>query len=126
MPDWNARYLAGLAELPAFVALRGGELVGFASLRVHFARSAEVEVLAVRPDLHRQGIGRALLAHCEAWLRERGVVLLHVKTLAPSDPDPFYSRTRAFYHALGFEPLFESRAIWGPQNPALVSVKRIG
>jgi len=129
LPDWfgipesNAAYLQGLRELPAFVALRDGDVAGFASLRSHFERSAELEVLAVRPDQHRCGIGRALVLHCEGWLRARGFTVLHVKTLAPSHPDPFYARTRAFYLALGFEPVFETPALWGPENPALVSVK---
>lgn len=129
LPDWfgipesNASYLAGLRELAAFVAVRDGEVVGFASLRMHFERAAEVEVMAVRADLHRHGVGRALLDHCEGWLRARGVVVLHVKTLAPSHPDPFYARTRAFYRARGFEPVFETAALWGPDNPALISVK---
>ena len=102
---------------------RAERVVGFASLRVHYERSAEIEVMAVRPELHRGGVGRALLAHSEAWLRERGFAVLHVKTLAPSHPDPFYARTRAFYRALGFEPVFETPLLWGPENPALVSVK---
>ncbi|HXJ33014.1 MAG TPA: GNAT family N-acetyltransferase [Candidatus Eisenbacteria bacterium] len=129
LPDWfgipesNTAYLQGLRELPAFVALRDGDVVGFASLRPHFERSAELEVMAVRPDQHRSGVGRALVRHCEAWLRARGFAVLHVKTLAPSHPDPFYARTRAFYLALGFEPVFETPALWGPENPALVSVK---
>lgn len=126
LPESNARYLQGLFELPAFVAVRADEVVGFASLRAHFERSAELEVMAVRPDLHRRGVGRALVAHCEGWLRERGFAVLHVKTLAPSHPDPFYARTRSFYRALGFEPVFESSALWGPENPALVSVKFLG
>ena len=129
LPDWfgipesNEAYLRGLFELPSFVAVRSGEVVGFASLRRHFERSAELEVMAVAPQFHRCGIGSALLAHCESWLRTRGFLVFHVKTLAPSHPDPFYARTRSFYRALGFEPVFESPALWGPENPALVSVK---
>lgn len=132
LPDWfgipesNARYLEGLFALPAFVAVRGDDVLGFASLRMHFERSAELEVMAVRPDRHRRGVGRALVDHCERWLRARGVVVFHVKTLAPSHPDPFYARTRAFYRALGFEPVFETPALWGPDNPSLISVKLLG
>jgi len=130
IPDWfgtpasNEKYLRELAELPAFVALEGGAVIGFASLRPHTPEAAELEVLAVRRDLHRRGAGRALVAHCEAWLRERGVGWLHVKTLAPSSPDAGYAKTRAFYRALGFAPLFETE-LWGPENPTLISVKKL-
>jgi GNAT superfamily N-acetyltransferase len=123
LPESNVRYLDGLLELPSFVALESGDVLGFVSLRPHFERSAEVEVMGVRPDLHRRGIGRALLLHCEAWLRERGFTVLHVKTLSPSHPDPGYARTRAFYAALGFEPVFQTEALWGRENPSLISVK---
>jgi hypothetical protein len=68
-------------------------------------------------------VGRALLAHLEAEATSRGGRWLHVKTLAPSHPDPFYVRTREFYSAMGFSPLFESSALWGPANPAVVLVK---
>jgi GNAT superfamily N-acetyltransferase len=94
-------------------------------LRAHFPASAENHVLAVHPDHHRQGIGRALLRHAEEWLRSRGVELFHVKTLGPSDPYPPYADTRAFYQALGFRPLFETTALWGPENPALVLAKAL-
>src|SRR5262245_24774355 len=90
---------------------------------LHFADAAENHVLAVHPDHHRRGIGRALLRHSEQWLRGRGVEVFHVKTLGPSDPYPPYARTRAFYQAQGFRPVFESTALWGPENPALVMVK---
>lgn len=128
--DWfgiaesNEKYLRELSELPAFVAVVRRRVVGFASLRRHFPGAAELEVLAVRRDLHRRGIGRALIARCEAWCALRGVEMLHVKTLAPSDPDAGYARTRAFYRALGFVPLFETE-LWGPENPMLVAVKAL-
>ncbi len=81
--------------------------------------------MAVHPACHRRGVGRRLVEELEAEARRRGGRWLHVKTLAPSHPDPFYARTRAFYLALGFDPLFESEAIWGPENPAVVLVKAL-
>ena len=120
----NEKYLRELGELDAFVAVGDGRVLGFASLRFHDPASAELEVLAVEPSLHRQGIGRRLVDHLEAWLRRRGGVrLFHVKTLGASDPDEKYARTRRFYLALGFVPLFESAELWGPENPALILVK---
>jgi GNAT superfamily N-acetyltransferase len=130
IPDWfgipasNEAYLRGLGELPAWVALENAEVLGFASVRPHFKQSAELEVLAVRRDRHRRGIGRGLVDACEEWARRRGVLWLHVKTLGPSDPDPGYANTRAFYRSLGFFPLFETE-LWGPENPTLVSVRQL-
>jgi len=129
LPEWfgipaaNEEYIRSLARLTTFVARLRGELVGFVALERHFPESAETHVLAVHPEHHRRGLGRALLMHAEAWLRSRGVQVFHVKTLGPSDPYPPYADTRAFYTAFGFRPLFETTALWGAENPALVLAK---
>ncbi|MCG8591674.1 MAG: GNAT family N-acetyltransferase [Proteobacteria bacterium] len=129
LPEWfgipatNEEYIHGLAKRTAFVARLDGTEVGFLALERHFPAAAEIHVLAVDPTRHRQGIGRALVSHAEAWLRSEGVEILHVKTLGPSDPHPPYADTRAFYAAEGFRPVFETTALWGPENPALVLVK---
>lgn len=133
LPQWfgieasNQAYLAGLSELPAaFVAVADGRVVAFTSLRIHNPSSAEIEVLAVDPDLHRRGIGRQLVDTLEADLRRRGgFTLFHVKTLGPSEPDANYEKTRAFYLARGFAPLLETTALWGPENPALILVRSL-
>ncbi len=81
--------------------------------------------MAVLPEYHRQGIGRALLRHAEAALATDGVEFLQVKTLAPSKPDEGYDKTRAFYLAYGFRPLEEFRDLWDAENPALQMIKAI-
>jgi ribosomal protein S18 acetylase RimI-like enzyme len=131
LPDWfgipesNAAYLADLARLPSWVALSGAEPRGAVTLLEHDPASFEIHFLAVHPRQHRRGIGRALLEHGASHARARGGRLLHVKTLGPSHPDPFYARTRAFYRSLGFVPLFESPAFWGEENPTLVLVRSL-
>ena len=125
IPEANAEYLRNLSALPSWIALSGEEVVGAITLEQHAPGSCEVHFLAVRRDSHRQGIGRALLAHLESEARHRGAHWLHVKTLAPSAASPFYARTRLFYQALGFSPLFESTVFWGPHNPTLVLVKTL-
>lgn len=129
LPDWfgipeaNAAFLRNLNRLPSWVALLQTEVVGALTLQQHFPSAFEVHFMAVHPGHHREGIGRALLNHAEAAARSQGGRWLHVKTLGPSDPDPFYARTRAFYSRLGFEPLFETSALWGQDNPALILIK---
>jgi GNAT superfamily N-acetyltransferase len=126
-------YAAAAEELPTFVvrapgagtpgAEPGGEVAGFLTLRPTSARAVEVHVMGVRPEHHRRGIGRALVERAAAYARAEGFALLHVKTLAPSDPDPGYAGTRAFYEALGFVPLEELPQVWGPENPCLLLVR---
>lgn len=131
-------YAAAADELPTFVAREpvagrgpageaepgtGDPLVGFLTLRPTSPHAAEVHVLAVLPDHHRRGIGRALMERAAEYARAEGRTLLHVKTLAPSDPDPGYAATRRFYEALGFVPLEELPQVWGPENPCLIMVR---
>jgi GNAT superfamily N-acetyltransferase len=131
LPEWfgipasNEEYVRSLPRLTTFVAMLDGAIVGFVALERHFPESAENHVLAVHPAHHRRGIGWALLTHAERWLREHGVEIFYVQTLGPSDPYPPYAKTRAFYAAFGFRPLFETTALWGPENPALVLAKPI-
>ena len=131
LPDWfgipesNASYLRNLSLLPSWLALLQSNLAGAITLEQHFPSAFEVHFMAVQPSHHRRGIGRTLLNHAEEVARSHGGLWLHVKTLGPSHPDPFYARTRAFYTSMGFAPLFETTALWGEENPALVSVKRL-
>jgi ribosomal protein S18 acetylase RimI-like enzyme len=129
LPEWFGieqalvQYVQDLESLPGFVALGQGEVLGFIALRHHNSLASEIHVLAVRRDRHRCGIGTALVRHAENELVRGKVRLLQVKTLGPSDPDTGYQGTRAFYAALGFIPLEETRALWGENQPCLIMVK---
>jgi len=131
LPDWFgieediSKYLADIDRLPTFLALSGDKVLGFLTLKQHYPRSAEILVMGSLTEVHRQGIGRALVERAEAWLLDQGVDYLQVKTLGPSRPDPGYVITRAFYQALGFEPLEEFKQIWDENNPCLVLVKKL-
>lgn len=85
---------------------------------------SEVYVMGVHPDRHGQGLGTAVLAAAEDYLRGEGVDYLQVKTLGPSHPDEGHERTRRFYEARGFVPLEELHGLW-EHNPCLLLVKRL-
>ena len=131
LPDWFGipeaidSYVARIDHLPTFLAKSGGETVGFMTVLKHNAYSAELLVLGVLSDWHRRGIGRALLAATEDWLRVDGTEYLQVKTLGPSRSDAEYERTRLFYEKMGFRPLEELKELWGDENPCLLMVKRL-
>jgi GNAT superfamily N-acetyltransferase len=131
LPDWfgledaNRAFVESLSRLPGAVAMRADRVVGFIALAEQTPESFEIHVMAVAPKHHGEGAGTALVAWAEAWCRERGARWIHVKTLGPSTPDPSYEKTRRFYRSLGYEPLFESLTLWGPENAALILVKRL-
>ena len=132
LPDWfgiedsNRAYVASLRRLPAAVAEADGAVVGFVALEESNPLSFEIHVMAVEPGWHRRGIGRELVRWARGFAEARGAHWLHVKTRGPATPDPDYEKTRRFYLAQGFEALFESLALWGPENAALVLVMRLG
>jgi GNAT superfamily N-acetyltransferase len=98
-------------------------VVGFVTLKETSADALELHVMGVLPGWHRHGAGRALVEHAASYARAEGFSLLHVKTLAPSHPDPGYAATRAFYAAAGFLPLEVIPEVWGPDNPCLLLVR---
>ena len=126
LPEWfgieeaTAAYLRDVAALPTF----GADGDGFLSLKLHTPRAAELYVMGVRRERHGEGLGTALLAAAEDFLRACGCEYLQVKTLGPSHPDAGYARARAFYEARGFVPLEELHDLW-EQNPCLLMVKRL-
>lgn len=129
LPHWfgikeaNANYATEADSLPFAAAYDDAAVIGFIALKEHYDTTTEVYVLGVKPDFHRQGVGRALIDWAEARARERGHTLLSVKTLSPSDPDEGYGRTRAFYTGIGFQMVEEFPDLWDADNPSVLMVK---
>lgn len=125
IPEANADYVEHANDFGGVVGSVDGVDVGITTIVEHGPYSAEIYLMAVRPDHHRSGIGRAMLAAAEADLGRRGIEFLQVKTLSPLRPDANYAATRAFYEAYGFRMLEEHPLLWGPENPALQLIKAV-
>lgn len=123
IPQSVEDYVAVADRTPTVVASLKGDDVGFLTVLCHNPFSAEIYVMGVLPEHHRQGIGRGMVKHAEAALALDGVEFLQVKTLGAGNPDPGYHKTRAFYLACGFRPFQEFHELWGPGQPALQMVK---
>lgn len=122
-PESNAEYIKAAATMETWtVGTEAGSVVGVTLINHHFADSAEIHFTAVAKTHHGQGVGTSMISAIEADLRQRGVLMLTVKTLGPSHPDPGYARTREFYRKHGFIPL-EETTLWGEGTPCLVMVK---
>ena len=125
LEDSNAAYARSADTLPSFVGGLDGRDAGLLLLGQTSDVAVELHLIAVLREFHKVGLGGALVRAAEAHLRAQGVHWFHVKTLSPRDPDPGYAGTRAFYAAMGFEPLEEIVQVWGPDNPCLLLVKRL-
>ncbi|WP_432880515.1 GNAT family N-acetyltransferase [Kribbella sp. CA-245084] len=121
IPEANAEYVNAARELPGLLARTDGEPAGVLLYRQHFPQAAEIHLMAVAPNWHRQGIGAALVRRLVSDLHGGGCQLLQVKTLGPSRPNAGYGATRAFYRAMGFLPLEELMDLWD-DNPCLLMV----
>ncbi|HEX2907112.1 MAG TPA: GNAT family N-acetyltransferase [Phototrophicaceae bacterium] len=124
LPDWfgieaaTQQYIQDTDTYPTFIAYDGNQAVGFLTLKEHTEYAAEIQVMGIRSEYHRQGIGRALLQRAEAYLKQKGLRFLQVKTLSSKHPDGGYGKTRAFYLGMGFMPLEEFPDLWGQRIPA--------
>lgn len=103
---WRARQYADLAtvldEEPGNVdvAFLDSRAAGWVCTRMHPEDSmGEVYVLAVEPDLQRQGVGRALLDHSIERSRAAGMSMVMVET----GDDPGHEPARRAYESNGFE-----------------------
>jgi GNAT superfamily N-acetyltransferase len=125
IPEAVEDYASAAARHPMFVTGEAGAESGFLVLVRQAPLAWEIDVMAVRVAHHRHGAGRALLAAAEDHARARRARYLTVKTLAPSAPDRNYARTRAFYRAMGFDPLEVFPDFWTKENPCLLMVKAL-
>jgi GNAT superfamily N-acetyltransferase len=128
LPDWfgipqsNAEYAEAAEREPTWVAEEDREVRGLMVLTDPGFAALDVHLLAVRPHLHRQGVGRALIDQALATAKTAGKSFLTVKTQGPSAGYESYRRTRLFYEAVGFKGLEEFTTIWGPENPCLIMI----
>ncbi len=132
LPEWfgieeaTQAYIEFAASHPTWIAHNDdGEAIGFLSIEQPFPHAAEIHVMGVLSQYHRQGIGRALTEAAEAHLRENGVQFLQVKTLSSDHPDAGYARTRQFYLGMGFMPLEVFPTLWGKHTPCLQLIKAL-
>jgi ribosomal-protein-alanine N-acetyltransferase len=109
---WTRSQLAGILPM-AGVALvvaidsKSARTMGFSLFRT-VADESELLLIAVRPEDHRQGIGRRLLDHFMDQARDGGVARVHLEVRDGNPAVQMYrdagfepvGRRRNYYHAL--------------------------
>ena len=113
-------------EMPFYTVYLKDDPVGFVAIKVHNKHTAEVYVMGILEEHHRNGLGRLLIEKCEQYCAEKGMDFLTVKTLASLNPDENYAKTRRFYESIGFKPLEVFKTLWDESNPCLFLVKNTG
>jgi ribosomal protein S18 acetylase RimI-like enzyme len=105
-------------------AYQDGRLVGWAAFGPTPCTLATWDLywIAVDPAHHGQGVGRRLMAACEAAIAAEGGRLVVVET--SSRPD--YGPTRAFYRSLGYQPRAPIAEYYAPGDDLIVFTKYFG
>ena len=132
LPNWFgveasiAEYTNQVKNMPFCAVFINKEPVGFVAVKEHNQYTAEICVMGVLPNFHRQGIGKKLICWCEVYCSANRQEFLTVKTLAESRTSKSYEKTRMFYRGMGFKPLEVFPLFWDKDNPCLFLVKYIG
>ena len=127
LPDWfgipeaREEYIAGSADKRYFAAFDGDRPLGFICLRETGKDTAELYVLGVLKQFHRQGIGRELFKKTAEAAAREGYSFLQVKTVRMGKYDD-YDRPNRVYLALGFKEFEVFPTLWDEQNPCQVYV----
>jgi len=118
-------YVEKVRLMPFFAALDDDKEVGFVALKIHNAFTAEICVMGVLEEYHRQGVGKKLVIRCEKYCVDNRIEYLTVKTLDESRESDSYRKTRLFYQSMGFKPLEVFPLLWDEDNPCLFMAKYI-
>ena len=131
LPDWFeiessiVDYVEQVQSMPFFVAYDEENVIGFVALKIHNKYTAEICVMGVLQEYHRQGIGKLLVEKCEQYCKDNNMEYITVKTLDESRECSNYEKTRLFYLSAGFKPLEVFPSLWDEDNPCLFMAKYI-
>ncbi len=114
-PEERAFLLAAIAaEGRLFcVAEQEGAVVGFLTARIDINETipflskepiCRIGTVVVDEGHRSQGIGKALIAHCDEWGKVQGAHQIRLEVMA------FNERAKALYEALGFKMLSQTMA----------------
>ncbi|MBQ9949046.1 MAG: GNAT family N-acetyltransferase [Oscillospiraceae bacterium] len=124
IPESIEEYALSVREMPLWADIENDTCRGFISLRETSAHAAEIYVMGVRKEYHRNGIGRALFAELCSYAAAHGYEFIHVKTVAQGFYAD-YDLTNAFYRSIGFKELECLESLWGKENPCQIYIMAI-
>ncbi len=118
-------YIKGVKGKVFHAVYDSKDVIGFICLKFNNKYTAEIYVMGILEQYHRNGIGKKLVNIVEQYIKDKDFKFFMVKTLGESSDYEYYKRTRGFYKNVGFYPLEEIKEIWGEENPCLIMVKHL-
>ena len=121
VPETREGYIRDCREWIFFAAEKDGKAAGFLCLKETGKATAELAVMGVKKEMHRQGTGRALFEAAKENAVAAGYEFMQVKTVAEGLYED-YDRTNRFYRSLGFRELEVIPQVWDADNPCQIYV----
>ena len=131
LPEWfgiresREEYIRVSADQPFFAAYSQNRPVGFLCLKKTGRATAELAVMGVLPEYHRQGIGKALFEAARVYAVRSGFLFLQVKTVEMGHYES-YDRTNRFYQSIGLQEFEVFPGLWDEANPCQIYVMGLG
>lgn len=124
LPDATKEYIEQSKTMPFFAYYKDNQYVGFIALKETGPVTAEVYVMGILQEYHRQGIGKMLMKQLYAYASRKKYEFLQVKTVDAGHYKE-YDQSRMFYEKMGFRKFEVFPTLWDEWNPCLVMVMAI-
>ena len=125
LPESTNEYIQNGKSMPFWAYYEEKRSIGFIVLKETSNATAEIYVMGVLKEYHRNGIGRLLFEVFQEYAKDQEYQFLQVKTVKKGYYKE-YDMTNAFYEKLGFRELECFPMLWDEWNPCQVYVKYIG
>jgi len=102
-----------------FILYQGATIIGYAHVQLWPESSAVLRIIVIDEPYRNQGYGGEFLKHCERWLKQQGIKVLH--TQASPQAHPFYCKYGYIEMPFNDPDGYES----GSQDIAMVKVLNI-
>jgi len=131
LPEWFEiedalkEYILRVKDYVFFAIYKDDEIVRFYSLREENKKTLDMYVLGIKKKFHGLGFGTKLQEYVNEYAKKLGYEYVLVLTLSKKHQDIGYSKTRDFYHKMGFVDIYESDKIWDKHNPTQIMIKKL-
>jgi len=115
------QYIADCADWLFLAAEEKGQYVGFLCLKETGKDTAELVVMGVLKEHHREGFGRDLVEKAKEAAKSAGYSFMQVKTVQMGKYEE-YDRTNLFYLGCGFKEFEVFPLYWDEANPCQIYV----
>ncbi len=130
LPEWfglaesTKEYITNSRTLPFFAYIKNGQPLGFIVLKETSPYVAEIYVMGVIKEFHKQNIGKKLLAYAEKYAKNNGYSFMQVKTVKEGIYAE-YDITNRFYQKMNFLEFECLPDLWDKWNPCQIYIKTL-